>query len=138
VSVDAGDAHNRFVIVVWGAKEAQSASSMRLAFAFVVIVACPLSCRFSMLAANEERLAAESPSEESLYKSDEKAKEAVTPDSEGFYGVPDGVIDDPDGYVDSRKEKSGDSPIIAKVKKDEPFKFQCAPNAAYPQTRAMA
>ena len=82
---------------------------MRLSFAYVVIVACTLSCRFSMLAANEERLAAESPPEESLYKSDEKPKEAVTPDSEGFYGVPDGVIDDPDGYVNLSREKSGDS-----------------------------
>jgi hypothetical protein len=76
-----------------------------------------------MLAGNEERLAAESPPEESLYKSDEKPKEAVTPDFEGFYGVPDGVIDNLDGYVNLSREKSGDSPIIAKVKEDEPLSF---------------
>ncbi len=43
-------------------------------------------------------------------------KPDVTPDAEGFYGVPDAVIDDPDGYVNLRKEKSADSPIIARVK----------------------
>src|SRR5882724_7185538 len=73
--------------------------------------------------------AAESPSEESPSKSGEKLD--VTPDAEGFYGVPDAVIDDPDGYVNLRKDKSADSPIIAKVKKDEPFEYRCTQNATW-------
>ena len=96
---------------------------MRSFLTFVVSVACALSCGFSILFANDASLAAESPSEESSSKSSEKPD--VTPDAEGFYGVPDAVIDDPDGYVNLRKEKSADSPIVAKVKKDEPFEFEC-------------
>jgi hypothetical protein len=61
----------------------------------------------------------------------EKPDEAVRPDAEGFYGTPNGVIDDPDGYVNLRKEKKADSPIIAKVKKDKPFEFQCTQNATW-------
>jgi uncharacterized protein YgiM (DUF1202 family) len=73
--------------------------------------------------------AAESPFEESPSKSGEKPD--VTPDAEGFYGVPNAVIDDPDGYVNLRKEQNADSPIIAKVKKDEPFEFRCTQNATW-------
>jgi hypothetical protein len=102
---------------------------MRLPFAFVAIVACAFSCGSSILAADDERPAAESPSEKSSYKSGEKPD--VTPDAEGFYGTPNGVIDDPDGYVNLRKEKSADSPIIGKVKKDEPFEFQCGQNETW-------
>src|SRR6266545_5861415 len=102
---------------------------MRSFLTFVVSVACALSCGFWVLAANEERPAAESPSEESSSKSGEKPD--VTPDAEGFYGVPDAVIDDPDGYVNLRKEKNADSPIVAKVKKDEPFEFKCTQNATW-------
>jgi tetratricopeptide (TPR) repeat protein len=75
--------------------------------------------------------AAESPSEESSSKSSEEQEEDVTPDAEGFYGIPNAVIDDPDGYVNLRKEKSADSPIIAKVKKDEPFEFQYKQNPTW-------
>ena len=98
---------------------------MRLFFTSVAIVACALSCSFSILVADNERPAAESPSEESSSKSSEKPDEAVLRDAEGFYGAPNGVIDDPDGYVNLRKEKSADSPIIAKVRKNEPFEFAC-------------
>lgn len=97
---------------------------MRLPFAFVTIVACWLSCGFSILAANYERLAAESPSEKSSSKLGGKPDEAVLRDAEGLDG-PNGVIDDPDGYVNLRKDKSADAPIVAKVKKDEPFWFEC-------------
>ena len=82
-----------------------------------------IACGFSILAANDEQPAAETPSGESPSESGEKPD--VTPDAEGFYGVPDAVIDDPDGYVNLRKEKNADSPIIAKVKKDEPFEYRC-------------
>jgi uncharacterized protein YgiM (DUF1202 family) len=73
--------------------------------------------------------AGESPSERSSSKSGEEPD--VTPDAEGFYGVPDAVIDDPDGYVNLHKEKSADSRIIAKVKKDQPFEFQCTQGATW-------
>jgi hypothetical protein len=96
---------------------------------FVAIVACAISCGFSTLVADDERPAAETPSDESFSKPGEKPD--VTPDAEGFYGVPDAVIDDPEGYVNVRKEKSADSPIVAKVKKDELFEFQCGQNATW-------
>src|SRR5438093_9417687 len=102
---------------------------MRSFLTFVVSVACALSCGFSILFANHASLAAESPSEESSSKSSEKPD--VTPDAEGFDRVPDAVIDDPDGYVNLRKEKSADSPIVAKVKKDEPFEYRCTQNATW-------
>jgi hypothetical protein len=35
-----------------------------------------------------------------------------------------GVIDDPDGYVNVRVEKNGESPVIATVKTGEPFTFE--------------
>jgi len=54
----------------------------------------------------------------------EKPDEAAPRDAEGWNGSK-GVIDDPDGYVNLRKEKSTDSPIVAKVKRDEPFEFEC-------------
>jgi len=75
--------------------------------------------------------AGESPFEESSSKSDEKPDEAGLPDAEGFYGVPNGVIDDPDGYVNLRKDKSTDSRIVAKVEKDEPFEFECGQNETW-------
>jgi Tetratricopeptide repeat/Bacterial SH3 domain len=82
-----------------------------------------------------EAVAAETPSghNESEEKSSSKSgqKPDVTPDAEGFYGVPDAVIDDPDGYVNVRKEKTADSAIVAKVKKNEPFEFQCGQNATW-------
>src|SRR6266481_4907735 len=102
---------------------------MRSFFSVIAVVASTISCSFSILAASDDRLAAESPSEESSSKSGEKPD--VTPDAEGFYGVPNAVIDDPDGYVNLRKEKNADSPIIAKVKKDEPFEFECGQNETW-------
>ena len=104
---------------------------MRSFFAFVAIAVCVISCSFSILAADNEPLAAKTPSEESSSKSGEKPDEAVTPDAEGFYGVPNAVIDDPAGYVNLRKEKNADSPIVAKVKKDEPFEYRCTQNATW-------
>src|SRR4030095_10964716 len=104
---------------------------MRSFFTFVAIVSCAIGCGSSALTAADEPPAAESPSEESSSKLSGKPEEAATPDAEGFYGTPDAVIDDPDGYVNLRKEKSADSSIIAKVRKDEPFEFQCTQNAAW-------
>ena len=59
----------------------------------------------------------------------ERVYESRPHDAEGFN--PNGVIDDPDGYVNLRKEKSADSPIIAKVRKDEPFEFECKQNETW-------
>lgn len=98
---------------------------MRSFFIFIATAAFALGWGFSILA-NDEPVTAESPSKESSSKSGEKSD--VTPDAEGFYGFPDAVIDDPDGYVNVRKEKSAESRIIAKVKKNEPFEFQCKAN----------
>ena len=94
---------------------------MRSPFPFVTIVACAINIGFPVRAANEKPVAAESPSEESSSKLSENPD--VTPDAEGFYGVPDAVIDDPDGYVNLRKEKSADSPIVAKVKRTSRSSF---------------
>src|SRR6266550_4649820 len=95
-------------------------------FAFVVIVACTISCSFSILAASDEPLAAESPSEEPSPAPDEKTDKAVPREFLGFAGVSEfrGVIDDPDGYVNVRKDKRADAPVVAKVKAGEPFEFQ--------------
>lgn len=103
---------------------------MRLLFAFVAIVAGALSCSFPILVANDERLAAESPSEEASSKSGGKPDEAVPRDAEGL-DEPNAVIDDPDGYVNLRKEKSADSPIITKVKKNERFAFEAKENETW-------
>src|SRR5215469_10757160 len=102
-------------------------ATMRSFLTFVVSVACVLSCRFSIPAANDKPLPAESPSEELSPTSGEKP--SVTSDAEDF--SPNGVIDDPDGYVNLRKEKSADSQIVAKVKKDEPFEFECGQNETW-------
>jgi hypothetical protein len=61
----------------------------------------------------------------------DQSDETVTPKIEGAYGTLKGIIDDPDGYVNLRREKSADSPIVAKVKKDEPFEFQCKENETW-------
>ena len=45
---------------------------------------------------------------------------------EAFAEVPQhrGVIDDPDSYVNVRKEQRADAPVVAKVKAGEPFFFE--------------
>ena len=83
----------------------------------------------SILAANEDRPAEETASEESSSKYGEKPD--VTPDAEGFYGDSRRLYKAHDGYVNLRKDKDADSPIIAKVKKDELFEYQCTQNATW-------
>jgi hypothetical protein len=99
---------------------------MRSFFTFVAIVACALSCGFSILAANDEPLAAESPSEELSPSPGEKPDESVPREFLGFADVSEfrGVIDDPDGYVNLRKDKRADAPVITKVKAGEAFQFK--------------
>src|SRR4029450_4809288 len=95
-------------------------------FIFVLIVACAIGCGFSVAAANEEPVAGETASEKSSLAPDEKSEEAVPRE---FLGMADvlqfrGVIDDADGYVNVRKEKRADAPVITKVKAGEPFQFK--------------
>jgi hypothetical protein len=54
------------------------------------------------------------------------ADEAVSRKYEAFAEVSShrGVIDDPDGYVNVRAAGRPDAPVVAKVKKDEPFSFE--------------
>ena len=91
-----------------------------------MIVACVMSLSFSILAANDEPLATQSPSKESSPSADEKTDESVPREFLGFAEVSEfrGVIDDPDGYVNLRKEKRADAPVVARVKAGEPFQFQ--------------
>ena len=91
-----------------------------------MIVACVMSLSFSILAANDEPLAAQSPSKESSPALGDKTDENV---SREFLALADvrefrGVIDDPAGYVNLHKEKRSDAPVVTKVKAGEPFEFQ--------------
>ena len=56
----------------------------------------------------------------------EQSEQTVPREFEAFAEVPQhrGVIDDPDGYVNVRKEQRADAPVVAKVKTDEPFSFE--------------
>ena len=99
---------------------------MRSFFIFVVVIACASFCCFSILAADDEPVAAESPSKESPSKSGEESEVSVPREFLGFADVWEfrGVIDDPDGFVNLRKEKQADAPVITKVKAGEPFQFK--------------
>ena len=77
-------------------------------------------------AGNEQTPPAKSVSEQPSPHPNENSEETVTREFQGFAGVPEfrGVIDDPDGYVNLRKDKRADAPVVAKVKAGEPFEFQ--------------
>ena len=77
-------------------------------------------------AGNEQTPAAKSVSEQPSPQPNENSEETVTREFQGFAGVSEfrGVIDDPDGYVNLRKDKRADAPVVAKVKAGEPFEFQ--------------
>jgi len=77
-------------------------------------------------AGNEHTAAAKSVSEQPSPRHNENSEETVTREFQGFAGVSEfrGVIDDPDGYVNLRKDKRADAPVVAKVKAGEPFEFQ--------------
>jgi tetratricopeptide (TPR) repeat protein len=99
---------------------------MRSFFIPVLIVAFVISCSFSVPAANEEPVAGESASEKSSPAPNEKSEETLPREFLGFADVSQfrGVIDDPDGHVNLRKEKRADAPVITKVKAGEPFQFK--------------
>jgi len=77
-------------------------------------------------AGNEQTPAAKSVSEQPSPQPNENSEETVTREFQGFAGVSEfrGVIDDPDGYVNLRKDTRADAPVVAKVKAGEPFEFQ--------------
>jgi len=77
-------------------------------------------------AGNEQTPAAKSVSEQPSPQPNENSEETVTREFQGFAGVSEfrGVIDDPDGYVNLRKDKRADAPVVAKVKAGELFEFQ--------------
>jgi len=92
-----------------------------------VAVACAISCGFSALAADQQPAAANGPSKESSPAvGDQTDKDVSHEEFQGLADVPEfrGVIDDPNGYVNLRKEKRVDAPVVAKVKAGEPFEFQ--------------
>src|SRR5438034_1727118 len=95
-------------------------------FAFVVIVACAGAAGFSILAAEEKAVPAASASQQSSSEPDEKSEETVPREFLEFADVSEfrGVVDDPDGYVNLRKEKRADAPVITKVEAGEPFQFK--------------
>ena len=93
---------------------------------FVAIVTCAISCGFSVPAADEKPVAGESASEKSSPAPVEKSEETVPREFGEFADVSEfrGVIDDPDGFVNLRKEKQADAPVLTKVKAGEPFQFK--------------
>jgi Bacterial SH3 domain len=99
---------------------------MRSFLIFVAIVACALSCGFSILAAHKDPAAANEPSDEPLATRSDSTDQNVPRQFVGFANVSEfrGVIDDPDGYVNLRKEKRADAPVVTKVKAGEVFEFR--------------
>ena len=77
-------------------------------------------------AGNEQTPAAKRVSEQPSPQLNENSEETVTREFQGFASVPEfrGVIDDPDGYVNLRKDKRADAPVVTKVKAGERFEFQ--------------
>src|SRR6266511_2791592 len=99
---------------------------MKSLFMFATIVACTISCGFPLFATDKEPAAGETPPGESSPDTGEKNNESVPREFIGFADVSEfrGVIDDPDGYVNLRKEKQVDAPVITKVRAGEPFQFK--------------
>ena len=90
------------------------------------IVACAIGYGFSVPAANEKAVAGKSASEKSSPAPDEESEEAVPREFLEFADVSEfrGVIDDPAGYLNLRKDKRADAPVITKVEAGEPFQFK--------------
>jgi len=77
-------------------------------------------------AGNEQTPAAKPVSEQPSPQLNENSEETVTREFQGFANVPEfsGVIDDPNGYVNLRKDKRADAQVVTKVKAGERFEFQ--------------
>jgi tetratricopeptide (TPR) repeat protein len=99
---------------------------MKSYFTFVAIVACAISFCVAAPTPDKHPAATQSPAKASSPQPDEKGVQAVPREFLGMADVSQfrGVIDDPDGYVNVRKEKRADAPVITKVKAGEPFQFK--------------
>jgi Bacterial SH3 domain len=92
-----------------------------------VAVACAISCGFSALGADQAPPGAKGASKDSSPAIGDQTDKNVSRDEfQGLADVPEfrGVIDDPHGYVNLRREKRVDAPVVAKVNAGEPFEFQ--------------
>jgi len=99
---------------------------MKSFFFSVVVIACTSFCGFSILAVDDKPIATQSASPKSSITPGEKSDQSVPREFLEFADVSEfrGVIDDPDGYVNLRKEKRADAPVVTKVKAGEPFQFK--------------
>jgi uncharacterized protein YgiM (DUF1202 family) len=81
---------------------------------------------FGVLAADKGPAGAATPAKNSSAPAIKNAEEIVPREFVGFADVSEfrGLIDDPDGYVNLRKDKRADAAVIIKVKAGEPFQFQ--------------
>ena len=102
------------------------AGTMRIPSSAVVTVVCVMSCAFSILAAAEKSAPTAEPTKEPSSQPNENAEQRVPREFLGFADVSEfrGVIDDPDGYVNLRKDKRADAPVVTKVKAGEVFQFK--------------
>jgi tetratricopeptide (TPR) repeat protein len=102
------------------------ARTVRVPLSARVTVACVMSCAFSILAAAEKPEPTAEPAREPSSQSNENAEETVPREFLGFADVSvfRGVIDDPDGYVNLRKDKRVDAPVVTNVKAGEIFQFK--------------
>jgi tetratricopeptide (TPR) repeat protein len=85
-----------------------------------------LGLAVTCFAGTEQTPAPKGVSEQTSPQPNENSKETLTREFQGFAGVSEfrGVIDDPSGYANLRKDKRADAPVLAKVKAGEPFEFQ--------------
>jgi tetratricopeptide (TPR) repeat protein len=92
----------------------------------VLTVACVMIFAFSIFAAAEKSEPTAEPSQEPSSQPNENTEQTVPREFLGFADVSEfrGVIDDPDGYVNLRKDKRADAPVVIKVKAGEVFQFK--------------
>jgi len=89
---------------------------MKSFFFSVVVIACTSFCGFSILAVDDKPIATQSASPKSSITPGEKSDQSVPREFLEFADVSEfrGVIDDPDGYVNLRKEKRADAPVVTR------------------------
>jgi tetratricopeptide (TPR) repeat protein len=99
---------------------------MKSYFTSVAIVASSFSFCVAAPTPDKHPAAPQSPAKASSPQPDEKGEQSVPREFLGMANVSEfrGVIDDPDGFVNLRKEKRDDAPVITMVKAGEPFQFK--------------
>ena len=99
---------------------------MKSFFRFVVMLALTMNGSFVILAAGNRPSATPSLSKEWSGEAGDKTGDTVPREFLGFTDVSEflGVIDDPDGYVNLRKDKRADAAVVTKVKAGEIFQFK--------------